>query len=382
MELNIKDVQAEMPNYETYQDWQRNGEILGIAIHHSATADHITGEPTGDARSFFDYHVNVRGWAHGGYNYVIPANGVVEYALDDQIGAYHAGFKDPDNSAGLEYGQYWNNHYLAICLSGWFSENRTYRDPDGQLQTIPNEHSSPSELQLTTLVALVQELRQKYDIQLENIRGHRELAGNSSICPGQNFDPAELRRRVLVAEQAEPEPDPAGQPQVEAGEHVLLLPDADKYFDAAMAYIWKFRPDVSFTVAEAGGRWKYVTAVGNREDITDAQLARLRTEGAVLVQRVEGDPAAVQATLDELVEADLRFLTRPVEPTPGPGPEPPEDGPRTYTVQPGDSLSSIARQLYGQSHMWPTIFEANRHLLADPRLIRPGQVLNIPPKPQ
>jgi LysM repeat protein len=153
-----------------------------------------------------------------------------------------------------------------------------------------------------------------------------------------------------------------------------------------MAYIWKFRPDVSFAINEASGRWKYVTAVGTKEDITDTQLARLRSGGAVLVQRIEGDPTVVQSILDELVESNHRFLTAPAEPSPEPAPspepEPPPAEDKTYTVQPGDSLSSIARQVYGQSHLWRIIFEANRHILSDPALIRPGQVLTIPPKPE
>ena len=151
MALDIKDLRVEMPNYENYKDWQRDGEILGIAIHHSATANRITGEPTGNAHTFFDYHVNGRGWAHGGYNYVIPGNGEIEYALDEKISAYHAGFKDPDNSEGLENGQYWNNHYLAICLAGWFSDNRSYQDEDGHQQTIPNEYTVPTQVQEKSL---------------------------------------------------------------------------------------------------------------------------------------------------------------------------------------------------------------------------------------
>lgn len=378
MDLNIKDVRAEMPNYENYRDWQRDGAILGIAVHHSATADRVTGAPLGNALTFFNYHVNTRGWAHGGYNYVVPGSGEIEYALDEKISAYHAGFKDPDNSYGLEQGQYWNNHYLAICLSGWFSENRTYQDSNGQTQPIPNQYTRPTEAQWASLLALIQYLQEKYNIPVENVRGHRELAGNSTTCPGHNLDSAELREKLRAAEQPEPEPPSGAQPEVGPGEHVLLLPDTDKYLDAAMAYIWKFQPDVSFAVDEARGRWKYVTAVGNKVDITDAQLDNLRRGGAVLVQRIAGDPDTVQATLDELVAANLRFLSD--EPEPEPEPEPPPE--QTYTVQPGDSLSLIARQVYGKSHLWTLIFEANRDILSDPGMIRPGQVLVIPPLPE
>lgn len=383
MALKINDIRAQMPNYNTYKDWQRNGAIAGIAVHHSATANRVTGAPIGDAASFFNYHVNTRGWAHGGYNYVITGDGTIEYALDEKISAYHAGFKDADNSEGLEYGQYWNNHYLAICLSGWFTNNRTYLDDNGNAQPIPNNYTRPTEAQYSALIELIQQLRQKYGISIENVRGHRELAGNSTICPGLNFDPATLRDQLRQLDAAPPETPakPVEQPDVQPGEHVLLLPDTDKYLDAAMAYIWKFQPDVSFAIAEAVGRWKYVTVLGNATNISDDQLAQLRQAGAVLVQRISGNPLAVQAMLDNLVARELRFLPAD-EPSPTPTPEPePEPPATTYTVQPGDSLSRIAQQFYGKSTLWRVIFEANQNILSDPSRIRPGQVLTIPPKP-
>ncbi|MDD3643626.1 MAG: peptidoglycan-binding protein LysM [Candidatus Krumholzibacteria bacterium] len=50
-----------------------------------------------------------------------------------------------------------------------------------------------------------------------------------------------------------------------------------------------------------------------------------------------------------------------------------------YTVQPGDSLSKIAKRHYGNAMKYPAIFEANRPMLTDPDKIYPGQVLRIPP---
>jgi LysM repeat protein len=370
MEPVIKDVRAQMPNYQNYKDKQRPGAILGIAVHHSATANYSTGAPTGNAASFFNYHVNVRGWAYGGYNYVITGSGEIEYALDDKIPAYHAGFKDVDDSEGLEFGQYWNNHYLAICLAGWFSENRTYQDSSGNTQRIPNQYTGPTSAQTESLLALIQSLRKKYKIPAENVLGHRELQGNGTTCPGYNLDPAQLRAKLKELDQAPPPPNP--QPAVKPGEHVVLLPDTDKYFDAAMTYLWKFEPDVSFAVEAAVGRWKYVTAIGDPDDISESQLARLRTGGALLVQRVAGAPDKARATLDGLVEKNLRFLSS----SPAPQPQP-----QKYTVQPGDSLSAIAQRFYGQASLWRVIFEANRTTLTDPSRIRPGQVLIIPPKP-
>ncbi len=381
MELNIRDVRAQMPNYENYKDWQREGDILGIAIHHSATADRVNGAPVGDAFTFFNYQVHTRGWAHGGYNYVIPGNGEIQYALDEKIAAYHAGFKDPDDSEGLESGQYWNNHYLAICVAGWFNLSRTYVDSNGQTHPIPNNYISPTIAQQESLIPLIQQLRRKYNIPVENVRGHRELHGNSTSCPGGNFNPAELREKLRAEDEAsqEPLPDsyPDPLPEVEPGEHVLILPDTDRYLDISLAYVWKFLPDVTFALEEARGRWDYITVVGDTDVVSDSQMAYLWGGGAKLVQRIAGDPTSVQAILDDLVQKEVRFLSAP----PDDGPEPEPEPWQTYIVQPGDTLSAIARQIYGRASLWSLIFEANRDILSDPGSISPGQTLKIPPAP-
>jgi len=49
-----------------------------------------------------------------------------------------------------------------------------------------------------------------------------------------------------------------------------------------------------------------------------------------------------------------------------------------YTVQGGDTLSSIAGLFYDDRDQWPRIFEANRNQISDPDLIFAGQVLRIP----
>ena len=50
-----------------------------------------------------------------------------------------------------------------------------------------------------------------------------------------------------------------------------------------------------------------------------------------------------------------------------------------YVVKSGDSLSKIAKELYGDAKRWPEIYEANKALIGDnPNLIHPGQKLVIP----
>jgi nucleoid-associated protein YgaU len=51
---------------------------------------------------------------------------------------------------------------------------------------------------------------------------------------------------------------------------------------------------------------------------------------------------------------------------------------RSYTVQPGDTLSKISRECYGDANQYMKIFNANRGILKNPDTIKPGQELVIP----
>lgn len=51
---------------------------------------------------------------------------------------------------------------------------------------------------------------------------------------------------------------------------------------------------------------------------------------------------------------------------------------RTHVVRKGDTLSTIAEQVYGQTRRWTDIYAANRDVLDDPDCIHAGQVLQLP----
>lgn len=187
--LDVHDVRRLMPNYAAYCDVRRDGAITGIAIHHSATANAITGVSMDDAASIFRYQVETRGWSHGGYHYLVHPNGVVEYALDERVPAFHAGFTDPDDRLGLERGQYWNNHLLAVCLLGWFEHDRVRADGT----RIPNRFTKPTPGQWRALVALLRDLTRRHAIDIDAIVGHRDLRGCRTACPGANVDLDTLR---------------------------------------------------------------------------------------------------------------------------------------------------------------------------------------------
>ena len=48
------------------------------------------------------------------------------------------------------------------------------------------------------------------------------------------------------------------------------------------------------------------------------------------------------------------------------------------TVVPGDTLSGLAQEAYGDASLYLRIFQANRNQLSDPDLLFPGQQLRIP----
>ncbi len=50
-----------------------------------------------------------------------------------------------------------------------------------------------------------------------------------------------------------------------------------------------------------------------------------------------------------------------------------------YTIQAGDTLSSLAQQAYGDSKQWQKIYDANKEVIGNnPGALQPGQVLVIP----
>ena len=54
------------------------------------------------------------------------------------------------------------------------------------------------------------------------------------------------------------------------------------------------------------------------------------------------------------------------------------EAPRFYTVKSGDTLSKIAKEMYGNANEYMKIFEANKPMLKDPDKIYPGQTLRVP----
>jgi nucleoid-associated protein YgaU len=56
--------------------------------------------------------------------------------------------------------------------------------------------------------------------------------------------------------------------------------------------------------------------------------------------------------------------------------------PKRITIQPGNSLWKISREIYGAGKSYTVIYEANKDQIRNPRLIYPGQIITAPVKAQ
>ncbi|MCB0196884.1 MAG: LysM peptidoglycan-binding domain-containing protein [Anaerolineae bacterium] len=71
-------------------------------------------------------------------------------------------------------------------------------------------------------------------------------------------------------------------------------------------------------------------------------------------------------------------MTASPTPQPAAAQQKAETAERIYEVKPGDSLSKIALEVYGNAARWSEIFEANKDQIKNPNLIHPGQKFRIP----
>lgn len=120
------------------------------------------------------------------------------------------------------------------------------------------------------------------------------------------------------------------------------------------------------------------------QSVEAGELMRLQVEKAALQQEL----AALRVRLAELEQAghagtlsgavgDPVVRTVVVTQTVA-APVPPPAVPRTYVVQRGDTLQSIARAHYGTAAGWERIYLANRASLPSKDQLRVGQTLVIP----
>lgn len=129
----------------------------------------------------------------------------------------------------------------------------------------------------------------------------------------------------------------------------------------AVAQVQQQTPGIASLAAQIDGKTVTLTGTAaNLEAKTEAMQAfnaLVKTDNTINMIRV----AAPAPTAPKAVEAP---------------PPPPEQV--IHEVQRGETLSGIAKQHYGKASLYMKIFEANRDVLSNPDLIKPGQKLRIP----
>jgi len=93
------------------------------------------------------------------YNWVITADGVLNESRPQNIVGAHA------RADGMNYKS------LGIGLTGNFM------------------NELPTEAQIITLKGIIEAVRKIYNIPIENVLGHNEVKGASTLCPGINLSP-------------------------------------------------------------------------------------------------------------------------------------------------------------------------------------------------
>jgi nucleoid-associated protein YgaU len=127
----------------------------------------------------------------------------------------------------------------------------------------------------------------------------------------------------------------------------------------------------------------------NREDSNEPEqtyLLSVESKPANEIKMETEEPLQVVEQAVEPVEQQIQFAEE-IEPESIPEPEA-EPKPvyiersyqthKFYIVRKGDTLSKISKRYYGTANKWQKIFEANRDLLDNPNMLKPGMKLHIP----
>ena len=150
------DLRGSIPGDSFNWSWIRPlSQVNYLAIHHTA------GPDTQTPNEIANYHINNNGWGGVGYHFLISKDGTVYYVGD--LSTARA------NVANL------NEQVIGICLIGNFTSGR-----------VPTEEQFDSAHKLCDFF-----INNYPDLtnlnSWEVVRGHKELPGQSTTCPGDNW---------------------------------------------------------------------------------------------------------------------------------------------------------------------------------------------------
>jgi nucleoid-associated protein YgaU len=137
------------------------------------------------------------------------------------------------------------------------------------------------------------------------------------------------------------------------------------------------------TFEEQKSKYRTVIQVIENQGIRVANLHQ--QDGTLFIKGSAPSIEAANKVWDEIKRINPKLddimADFPVDPSlasAGTRPKTQASGPQTYTVKPGDTLSKISKQFYGNPNDYMRIFNANKDKLKDPNRIEAGQEITIP----
>src|SRR6266699_260405 len=111
-----------------------------------------------------------------------------------------------------------------------------------------------------------------------------------------------------------------------------------------------------------------LTTLSGDSVVTRAEAARLRNENLNLHRDLEARSGTLRSGSEKSIAGDASSTRTASK----------KSGGRTYIVQSGDTLASIARKFYKSPRRWEKILDANKENIRNPENLKVGQTLIIP----
>ncbi|MBO9541408.1 N-acetylmuramoyl-L-alanine amidase [bacterium] len=279
-------------------------DITAVVLHHTSG---------GTLESNANYFKNPS--AQVSSHYIVGKDGRIVQSVQDGKRSWHAGtseFKGRNDVNDFSLG-------IEIVNAGTGSDPF----PDSQYKSV---------------IDLVAWMCQTYNIPVDRITGHKDIAlpRGRKNDPAPNFDWNRVRSGVQAKLQggSAPAAKPAAPAQpvakvASADQGLYSVKDGDTLWGIAKKHLGN------------GSRWPEIYDL-NKDKIKDPNVI-----GPGMVLRMPGG-------------------SKPVTSAQG-----------TYTVKDGDTLYGIAKKLLGDGTRWPELYNLNKDKIKDPNVIYPGLVLRL-----
>jgi RHS repeat-associated protein len=171
------EIEGLYPGYQNgYKKVENPKNYIRAVIHHEGD-DATQGTGRERVKQIQESQMN-SGYYDIGYHYIIDPDGIIYEGRDINFRG-NAAIKNSEN--------------ISILWLGDFNPGYEKNDPYGRYGQIDPTDDHPTEAQYQATVDLISWLDYKYG--LDEIAGHREVPGNSTVCPGDYAMPFVERMR-------------------------------------------------------------------------------------------------------------------------------------------------------------------------------------------